>query len=26
MHPAMIALHLADLESSHLAEVQGPEE
>jgi len=26
MHPAMIALHLADLESSHLAEEQGPEE
>jgi hypothetical protein len=26
MHPAMIALHLADLESSYLAEEQGPEE
>lgn len=24
-HPAMMALHIADLESSHLAEAQGPE-
>jgi hypothetical protein len=25
-HPAMITLHIADLESSYLAEKQGPEE
>lgn len=25
-HPAMVALHIADLESAHLAEVQGSEE